>query len=111
MQKPDLSHVYDIMNACNNIIAFSSGISHDEFDEDIKTQSAIMHQFMIMGEATKRLSEEFRNKNNSIPWRKIAGFRDILIHQYDNIVPDEVWLIIENSVPSLARDLAALLIE
>ncbi|HMW07574.1 MAG TPA: DUF86 domain-containing protein [Leptospiraceae bacterium] len=110
MQKNDLSHVMDIFNACNNIIAFSKGISHEEFEEDIKTQSAILHQFMIMGEATKRLTEEFKSEHNSIPWRKIAGFRDILIHQYDNIIPDEVWRIIETSVPDLARDLATLLI-
>lgn len=64
-----------------------------------------------MGEATKRLSEEFRAETSNIPWRKIAGMRDLLIHAYDHVDPEEVWNVLQTSIPSLVAQLNDLLNE
>ncbi|MCL4836262.1 MAG: DUF86 domain-containing protein [Caldilineaceae bacterium] len=63
----------------------------DSFLEDQKTQSAVMHQIMIIGEAGKRLSMEFRSENSEIPWRQITGMRDFLTHSYDYVDIERVW--------------------
>ena len=61
-------------------------LNQNVFDRitDLKTISAVQHQILIIGEATKRLSSHFRNQHTHIPWKAMAGMRDVLIHSYDN---------------------------
>ena len=83
------------------IIEFRQGFNKAAFLEDLKTRSAILHQLMIMGEAVKRLSADFRADHPEIPWVLIAGMRDKLIHGYDIVDLDRVWKTTEKDVPEL----------
>ena len=58
-----------------------------------------------MGEAAKRISQHLRDLHPEIPWRRIAGFRDVLIHTYMRIDLDEVWAVVEKDLPVLKRNL------
>jgi uncharacterized protein with HEPN domain len=78
------------------------------FLDDEKTQSAVVHQLMIIGEGTKRLSDAFRDSHPQIPWRDIARMRDRLIHHYDAVDLDEVWKTVETDVPDLLARLEPL---
>jgi len=73
----------DIAQAARLVIEFTQGMTKEQFLEDIKTQSAVLYQLLVMGEAVKRLSCEFRARHPHIPWSLIAGMRDHLIHGYD----------------------------
>ncbi|MDJ0581006.1 HepT-like ribonuclease domain-containing protein [Crocosphaera sp.] len=64
-------------------------------------QDAILRRITIVGEATKRLSPEFREKHSTIPWKQIAGMRDIISNKYDEIDLKEVWTVITVNLPSL----------
>ena len=64
-------------------------------------QDAVIRNFEVIGEATKRLSTEFREKYSEVPWRRIAGLRDVLIHDYLRIDLEEVWGIIQDYLPEL----------
>ena len=79
----DESILLDVARAAQLILEFKQGLDKATFLGDIKTQSAILHQLMIMGEAVKRLSAEFRADHPEIPWALIAGMRDKLIHGYE----------------------------
>jgi len=68
-------------------------------------QSAVIWQLEIIGEATKRLSIPFRDNHPDIPWQKMAGMRDILIHAYDAVDLDEVWNAANQSIPRLIEQL------
>jgi uncharacterized protein with HEPN domain len=81
------------------------------FFGDLKTQSAVLHQLMVLGEAVRRLSPEFRNSHPDIPWALIAGMRDKLIHAYDAVDLEEVWRTGEKDVPELLRFVEPLLPE
>jgi len=66
-------------------------LTRAQFNADLKTQSAILHQIIILGEAVKRLSRQFRQAHSSVPWDEIAGMRDRCVHGYDNVDLDIVW--------------------
>lgn len=77
----------------------------DAFMADPKTQDAVVRNFEVIGEAAKRLPLEIIAAHPQIPWRRIAGFRDILIHAYDRVDMDEIWNIIEQHVPQLLDEI------
>ena len=77
----------------------SSG--HEAFLTDFTLHDAAIRNFEIIGEAAKQLTKEIKARQPQIPWREVAGFRDILIHQYFGVDLDEVWRIIQNELPGL----------
>ncbi len=79
------------------------------FSQSILLQDAVIRSFEVIGEAVKRLSPDVTTQYSSVPWRQIAGFRDVLIHQYDDIDIDEVWDVVEKHLPPLKRAVEALL--
>jgi uncharacterized protein with HEPN domain len=110
MSPRDPANLLDILEAAKLVLSFIEGMDLAAFEKDIKTQSAVMRQMEIMGEATKRLSEEFRQSHEEAPWRRIAGMRDILIHCYDDVIVDTVWRIAKEDVPALIPMLEKFLI-
>lgn len=68
----DHASLLDIVRAAQLIIEFAQGLDRQQLNSDLRTQSAILYQVSIMGEATKRLSFEFRERHSEIPWSDIA---------------------------------------
>jgi uncharacterized protein with HEPN domain len=99
----------DIARAGRLVLEFKRGTDKATFLQDLKTQSAVLHQLMIMGEAVKRLSSDFRAEHSEIPWSLVAGMRDKLIHGYDIVDLDEVWKTAEADVPELLHSIEPLL--
>ena len=73
----------------------------DHFMTNTMMQDAVVRNFEIIGEAAKRLSAGTLDKVPEIPWRRVAGFRDVLIHDYSGVDYEEVWNIIENDLHNL----------
>lgn len=99
----------DIAEACREIADFIRGMDFEEFVGDRKTRSATLHQLLVMGEATKRLSSDFRNRHPQLPWSAMAGMRDVLIHGYDQVDLEEVWKSASVEVPQVLEDVEQLL--
>lgn len=103
--KDDPSNLEDVRIAATKVQAFISGVSRDKFLKNDLIQSAVIRQLEIMGEAVKRLSMEFRADYPSIPWQRIAGLRDRLIHAYDDVNIEQIWTIASKDVPDLLEKL------
>ena len=107
----DQASLLDLLHAARLATEFVTGLSKSLFLSDIKTQSAVLHQLLVMGEATKRLSRELREAHSRIPWSLVAGMRDRLVHGYDEVDLDEVWSTVERDVPELIEMLRPLVHE
>jgi uncharacterized protein with HEPN domain len=105
----DKAALLDIHNAAPRILLFAAGLTKSELAANEEKQSAILHQVIVIGEATKRLSTDFRTIYPDIPWRDIAGMRDILAHQYDRINLDTLWDVIQSDIPELIDLISPLL--
>jgi len=90
-----------MIEAAGRAVQYCAGFSFDEFVEDTKTQDAVTRNIEIMGEATKNLSGEIRERHKNIPWKSIAGMRDRLIHGYFGVNLDIVWAVVREDLPPL----------
>jgi uncharacterized protein with HEPN domain len=95
----------DILLAGRQALSFTKGINQDQFSKDTKTQAAVLMELVIIGEAVKGLSDDFRSALPGIPWKKVAGMRDKLIHDYRNWDLEEIWRTVQERVPELVQTL------
>jgi uncharacterized protein with HEPN domain len=93
----------DILLAARQALSFIKGMTREEFFRDSKTQAAVLMELIVIGEAVKGLSDEFRGALPDIPWKKVAGMRDRLIHDYRNWDLEEIWRTIQDRLPELIQ--------
>lgn len=97
----DESLLVDMYQAARQIAGFKADIDFEQFRSDAKTQSAIIHQFLIIGEVAKLLSEQFKKANASIPWSAMARMRDKLVHHYRGVDLQQIWRAADADIPKL----------
>jgi hypothetical protein len=91
--------IQDIQTNLKLVENFTQGYSYEDFCKDIKLQYAVIRCFEVIGEAARRVPEDFRQKYPAFPWRVMAGMRDKLIHGYDTVDPSIVWGTVTSDVP------------
>ena len=102
--KKDSVYVRHILDAIDKIEQYIQ-IGYDDFMVQSHWQDAVIRQLEIVGEATKRLSEGLRESYPDVPWRRIAGLRDVLIHDYMGVDLEAVWQVTQKNIPLLKEQL------
>ncbi len=105
----DEASLLDIVSAGNRIQKYVAGRDKDALEADSQARAAVLYEFLVMGEAAKRLSPGFRAGKPEVPWSQIAGMRDVLIHGYDRVNFDRVWSTIKGSLPDMLAVLIPLI--
>lgn len=106
--KSDKVYLHHILDAINKIEAYVC-VGYDAFMRENHWQDAVIRELEIIGEATKHLSEKIKLASPSIPWRRIAGLRDVLIHDYMGVDLNAVWEITQQNLPELKKKLEILI--
>jgi len=101
--KVSLAHILESIDLIED---YSAGKTLDEFVESRQLQDAIIRRIEIIGEAVKNLPEDFKRNHPEISWQKIAGMRDVLIHQYFGVDLALTWDVIQSDIPDLQRNLS-----
>jgi uncharacterized protein with HEPN domain len=102
-------YLEDILEAIGRIQSYMAGFSYDSFRVDPKTVDAVVRNLEIIGEAVKHVPEGIRIKHLDVDWKKIAGLRDILIHDYFGIDLELIWDVLQNKLTPLATAVSRIL--
>ena len=106
--KDDRLYLVHIVEALRKILRYTRG-GRDAFLADEMIQDAVYRNFLVIGEAAKRISEAMRALDSSVPWRGMAGLRDVMVHQYEGVQADLVWQIREDQLKTLEPRILAII--
>jgi|ERR1035437_10142457 uncharacterized protein with HEPN domain len=95
----------DIRESLAKIERYTSGLDQAGFEADDKSVDAVVRNLEVIGEAARQMSEEFARGNPQIEWRKIAGLRNRIVHDYFGLDLEIIWQIIRSDLPALKRQL------
>lgn len=110
MGEQDVSlYVQDILDNANAAMEFVEGLSREDLDSDLRTSYAVTGALEIVGEAAKGVPDDVRASSPHVPWRKMTGMRDRLIHAYEAVDLDVVWTTVTEEIPPLLPELERLL--
>ena len=102
MNKRELGdYIQGILEALGEVEDFTTGMQFEDFVKDKKTINAVVRSLEVIGEATKKIPDSLREKYSKIPWKRMAGMRDKLIHEYFGIDLEIVWEVIDNELPPI----------
>jgi uncharacterized protein with HEPN domain len=105
MKKDDRIYIEHILESFDRVCEYLDDVSYEAFLADYQKQDAVIRKIEVAGEATKRISPEFREKYSQIPWRAMAGMRDKLIHDYFPVDINTVWETATKEIPQLMEEL------
>lgn len=109
MTKSPQLYLQAILECLELIPGFIEGYDEERFLADVKAQFAVIRAMGIIGDAVKKLPNDFRARHSDIPWREMARTRDVLIHDYLNVDLHTLWITVTRDVPPLAAKLRPLL--
>ena len=107
--RPEKLYLTDIVEAARAIEKFIKGVDFNEFEHNEMMNSAVLQKLTVIGEAASKLPKEFTKRFPEIPWKDIAGFRTIAVHEYFAVRWDTVWVAATEEAPTLRKQIEKIL--
>jgi uncharacterized protein with HEPN domain len=105
----DAAYLLDMLKAAEKVRRFVQGKTQDVFVTDEVLRDAVERNAEIIGEAARKVSDAFKNQHPEIPWRKMIAQRNVLVHEYEKISVDDMWIVATFHIPKLIDNLATLI--
>ena len=102
----DKAYLWDISEACKDILEFIKGITFHQFSSNKMIRYAVERQLLVIGEAANHLSETFKSDNSEIPWSNIIGMQNIIAHEYGEILEERIWLTATDHIENLLNSVS-----
>jgi uncharacterized protein with HEPN domain len=99
----DKGYIWDMKEACEDIIEFTEGINYHQFEKNKLIKFAVERQLLVIGEAANHVSSKCREECKEIEWSKIIGLRNIIAHDYGDILTVRIWKIVSENVKDLVK--------
>ncbi|NDG64332.1 MAG: DUF86 domain-containing protein [Planctomycetes bacterium] len=106
MPRDDAARIQDIRESCDRITRFIAQMNFEKFRASDITVRAVLYELIVIGEASKNISDSSRAKFPGVPWKQISGMRDIVIHQYHGVMLDVIWETVTHRVANLRQMLS-----
>jgi uncharacterized protein with HEPN domain len=100
-EERDLAYIWDMREAARDVMDFVEGVSYVSFCSDKKVRYAVERRIEVIGEAARHVSQSFQESHPEIPWKRIIGLRNILAHEYGEILVERIWRVAVENVPEL----------
>ncbi|MBI5374668.1 MAG: DUF86 domain-containing protein [Candidatus Schekmanbacteria bacterium] len=110
-EERDAAYLWDMMDSAKEIQIFVRGVSFEQYLQDRKLQLAVERAVEIIGEAARRISDDFKKAHLEIQWRRIVGLRNVLAHEYGEIKQERMWIVATENIPELILQLKTLIPE
>lgn len=107
-EQRDKAYLWDMLDAALAVEEFVLGSTYDEYLSNRMMRGAVERYIEIIGEAARRVSEETKQEHPEIPWRTIVGQRNVLAHEYDEVMDEAIWAIATKRIPELIRALKSI---
>jgi uncharacterized protein with HEPN domain len=88
---------------------YTTGVEERDFVDDVQLQDSVYRRLEIIGEAVKNIPAEYRMRHKQVPWKRVAGLRDVLIHQYFGVDARLTWSLLQEGLPALRKQIEDLL--
>lgn len=108
MKRKGIERIDHIKEYIDKIFHSTNDITYEGFEENWILQAAVTRFIEIIGEASKYVPDDIKTAHSDIPWKEMAGMRDIAVHDYDDINIHEIWNIIQNDLPKLQKQIEAI---
>jgi uncharacterized protein with HEPN domain len=107
----DKAYLWDMLDAALAVEEFVCGKTYAEYLSNRMMRGAVERHLEIIGEAARRITETSRQAHPEIPWRGIIGQRNVLAHEYDEVLHEAIWAIATRRIPELIGALRLILPE
>lgn len=101
--------LHDILESIERIEKYTDGKTEEDFLQDYALSDAVVRRLEIIGEAAKHIPQSVRDQYEDIPWRLIAGLRDIAIHDYAELLTGRIWKTVKRDLPKLKENIQSIL--
>ena len=108
-EERDKAYLWDMLQAARDIVEFTKNQNLAAFTRDRRTRFAVERQLLVIGEAASHISDAFKDQHPELPWAGIVGQRNVLAHDYGEILVERIWLVSQRDIPMLSKQLSEML--